>query len=55
MFGLRLGHPRVVVATTPRPTKLIRELLGREGTDVVVTRGTTHENRAKWRRHLSIK
>jgi hypothetical protein len=26
MFGLRLGNPRVVVATTPRPTKLIRDL-----------------------------
>jgi phage terminase large subunit-like protein len=46
MFGLRLGHPRVVVATTPRPTKLIRELLGREGADVVVVRGTTYENRS---------
>jgi predicted phage terminase large subunit-like protein len=45
-FGLRLGkHPRVVVATTPRPTKLVRQLLVREGGDVVVTRGTTYENR----------
>jgi phage terminase large subunit-like protein len=33
------------VATTPRPTKLIRELVGREGTDVAVTRGTSYENR----------
>jgi phage terminase large subunit-like protein len=47
MFGLRLGqHPRVVVATTPRPTKLIRQLLAREGRGVVVTRGTSYENRA---------
>jgi phage terminase large subunit-like protein len=39
-FGLRLGRkPRCLVATTPRPTKLIRELLAREGQDVVVTRG----------------
>jgi phage terminase large subunit-like protein len=46
-FGLRLGkHPRVVVATTPRPTKLVRQLLAREGGDVVVTRGTSYENRA---------
>jgi phage terminase large subunit-like protein len=46
-FGLRLGQrPRVVVATTPRPTKLVRELLAREGKDVVVTRGSTYENRA---------
>jgi predicted phage terminase large subunit-like protein len=46
-FGLRLGrNPRCLVATTPRPTKLIRELLAREGRDVVVTRGSTYENRA---------
>jgi phage terminase large subunit-like protein len=47
MLGLRLGRaPRVVVATTPRPTRLIRELLSREGKDVIVTRGSTYENRA---------
>lgn len=47
MFGLRLGtRPRCVVTTTPRPTKLIRELVAREGQDVVVTRGTSYENRA---------
>jgi phage terminase large subunit-like protein len=46
-FVLRLGkHPRVVVATTPRPTKLVRQLLAREGRDIIVTRGTTYENRA---------
>jgi phage terminase large subunit-like protein len=46
-FGLRLGrNPRCLVATTPRPTKLLRELLAREGSDVVVTRGSTYENRA---------
>ena len=46
MFGLRLGqHPRVVIATTPRPTRLIRQLLAREGKDLVVTRGSTYENR----------
>jgi predicted phage terminase large subunit-like protein len=46
MFGLRLGKkPQCVVATTPRPTKLIRNLLAREGHDVVVMRGTTYENR----------
>jgi len=45
-FGLRLGrNPRCLVATTPRPTKLIRELLAREGRDVVVTRGSTYDNR----------
>src|SRR5215469_3537782 len=46
-FGLRLGrNPHCLVATTPRPTRLIRELLAREGRDVVVTRGSTYENRA---------
>src|SRR5437588_5320056 len=46
-FGLRLGgNPRCLVATTPRPTRLIRELLAREGRDVAVTRGSTYENRA---------
>ncbi len=45
MFGLRLGSdPRVVVTTTPRPTSLIRGLLG--DSKIAVTRGTTFENRA---------
>jgi phage terminase large subunit-like protein len=39
MLGLRLGtDPRVVVTTTPRPTKLIRKLIA--DPTVVVTRGT---------------
>jgi phage terminase large subunit-like protein len=43
MFGLRLGaHPRWVVTTTPRPIKLLKELMARD--DVRVTRGTTFEN-----------
>lgn len=47
LFGLRLGErPRCAVATTPRPTRLIRDLVEREGGDVVVTRGTSYENRA---------
>ena len=45
MFGLRLGRkPRVVVTTTPKPTRLIRELLASPTT--VVTRGSTFDNRA---------
>jgi phage terminase large subunit-like protein len=45
MFGLRLGpDPRVVVTTTPRPTRLVRALLA--DPTVVVTRGATRENRA---------
>jgi predicted phage terminase large subunit-like protein len=44
MFGLRLGtDPRVVVTTTPRPTKLIKALIA--DPKVVVTRGSTAENR----------
>jgi phage terminase large subunit-like protein len=46
ILGLRMGErPLCAVATTPRPTKLIRDLVGREGADVVVTRGTSYENR----------
>lgn len=45
MFGLRLGgDPRVVITTTPRPTALLRELIA--DPTVMVTRGTTYENRA---------
>lgn len=45
MFGLRLGtDPRVVVTTTPRPTTLLRELI--IDPSVVVTRGTTYDNRS---------
>jgi len=43
MFGLRLGDdPRAVVTTTPKPVKLIRELLAAPTT--IVTRGSTYEN-----------
>jgi predicted phage terminase large subunit-like protein len=45
MLGLRLGkNPRCYVATTPKPTKLIRDLVSREGKDVVITRGRTKDN-----------
>jgi phage terminase large subunit-like protein len=44
-FGLRLGsHPRVVATTTPRPTKLMKRLIG-DG-EVVKTIVTTRENEA---------
>lgn len=44
MFGLRLGiNPQVVVTTTPKPVRLIRDLVGRK--DVVFTRGSTFDNR----------
>jgi predicted phage terminase large subunit-like protein len=45
LFGLRIGqHPRVVATTTPLPIALIKVLL--KSPNVVVTRGTTYENRA---------
>lgn len=46
-FGLRLGdHPRVVVTTTPRPTKLVKELAERADGSVAMTRGSTFDNAA---------
>ena len=45
-FGLRLGrHPRTIIATTPRPTRLLRSIIARGGRDVIITRGTSYENR----------
>jgi phage terminase large subunit-like protein len=45
MFGLRLGpDPRVVVTTTPKPIRIIRELIADPTT--VITRGSTYDNRA---------
>ena len=44
LLGLRLGEsPRALVTTTPRPTKLVKELIGQPTT--VVTRGSTYDNR----------
>ncbi len=43
MFGLRLGDdPKCVITTTPKPTKIIRDLVERE--DVKVVSGNTFEN-----------
>ena len=45
MLGLRSGpDPQVAVATTPRPTKIIKDLVADETT--ALTGGTTYENRA---------
>jgi phage terminase large subunit-like protein len=45
MFGLRVGKkPRAIITTTPRPIKIIRDLLARDGKDVRVTRGRTVDN-----------
>ena len=45
MFGLRLGSdPRCIVTTTPRPVKIIRDLMS--ASNVAVTTGSTYENRS---------
>jgi phage terminase large subunit-like protein len=41
-FGLRLGIAKALVTTTPRPIKVLRDLLKEPGT--VITRGSTYEN-----------
>jgi phage terminase large subunit-like protein len=50
-FTLRHGSdPRICVTTTPKPIKPLRDLLAQEGKGVVVTRGSTLDNAATWRR-----
>ena len=45
MLGLRLGKlPRVLIATTPRPTPLFKRLVQMDGT--TITRGSTWDNAA---------
>lgn len=42
-FGLRLGdNPQCVVTTTPRPTKIIKDLIN--DNETFITRGSTYEN-----------
>jgi predicted phage terminase large subunit-like protein len=42
-FGLRLGErPRVVITTTPRPIRLLKDIIA--DPDTAITRGATHEN-----------
>jgi len=44
---MRIGkHPRTIISTTPKPSKLLKSLIAREGKDVVITRGSTYDNRA---------
>lgn len=44
-FGLRLGdHPRAVVTTTPKPVRILREVMA--GAHTVISGGSTHDNRA---------
>ena len=45
MFRLRLGtNPKLVITTTPRPSKLIKDLVKRNGDDVVLIKGSTFDN-----------
>lgn len=41
-FGLRLGNPRVIVTTTPRPIPIIKDMI--RDPDVRVTTGSSYEN-----------
>ena len=46
-FALRLGeNPQCIITTTPRPTRLIQQLVksARETDSVIITTGTTYEN-----------
>lgn len=43
MFSVRLGSPKIIVTTTPRPIPIIRKLCNAK--NVVVTRGSTLDNR----------
>lgn len=44
-FGLRLGeHPRQIITTTPRPMKLLKDIILRS--DTYITKGSTMENLA---------
>lgn len=40
----RIGNPFIVITTTPKRTKLLRNLVGRDDGTVVITRGTIDEN-----------
>lgn len=44
IMGLRLGEPRFIVTTTPRPTRVITQLVADQSTHV--TKGSTYDNAA---------
>lgn len=45
MLALRAGkHPQAIYTTTPKPVRVVRELVARDGQDVIVVRGSTYEN-----------
>ncbi len=43
-FGMRLGDPRICITTTPKPIKLLKQIIADPGT--IVIRGSTYENRS---------
>ena len=44
-FTLRLGvHPQTIITTTPRPTRIIKDLIARDDGSVRVVRGSTFDN-----------
>lgn len=53
---MRVGaNPRTVISTTPKSSKLLKSLIAREGADIVITRGSTYDNRAPtWPRVTSL-
>ena len=42
MLGLRMGRPKAVITSTPKPIQVVRDILARE--DVLLTRGSTYDN-----------
>ncbi len=42
MFGLRLGDPQLMITTTPRPLKILKDLLKEDTT--VLSKGSTYDN-----------
>lgn len=44
--ALRIANPKVLVTTTPRRTRLLKDLVGRDDGSVFVTRGATFDNAA---------
>ena len=47
MPALRIGeNPRVLITTTPRPIKLLKDLVAREDGSVAISRGSTWDNAA---------
>ena len=42
MMCLRLGNPKIIVTTTPKPIKILKDLMNRK--DAHITRGSTFDN-----------